>query len=95
MIDQQSWDKIKESLKVGTKLKGVVTHHFAFGIFVALPGIKFTGIVQIPDFKDEGNMTPSDYPAVGSSVDVVVLAFKETGQQVWLGMKPSQLNQSK
>jgi ribosomal protein S1 len=95
MIDEQSWDEIKESLKVGTKLKAVVTNHFPFGIFVSLPGLKFTGIVQIPDFKDEGNMTPSEYPPVGSSVDVVVLAFKETGQQIWLGMKPSQLNQSK
>jgi ribosomal protein S1 len=95
MINEQSWEERKESLKVGTKLKGVVTKHWPFGIFVALPGIKFTGILQIPDFKDEGNMTPSDYPAVGSSVDVVVLAFKEMGQQMWLGMKPSQLNQSK
>jgi len=95
MIDQQSWDKIKESLKVGTKFKGVVTHHFGFGIFVALPGIKFTGIVELPDFKDEGLMTRDEYPAVGSSVDVVVRAFKEAGQQIRLGMKPSQLNQSK
>jgi len=94
-MNTQSWDEIKDFLKVGTKLKGVVTKHFPFGIFVALPGIKFTGLVQIPDFKDEGHMTPSDYPAVGSSVDVVVLAFKETGQQIWLSMKPSQLNQSK
>jgi ribosomal protein S1 len=95
MINEQSWDEIKESLKVGTQLKGVVAKHFPFGIFVSLPGIKFTGLVQISDFKDEGHMTPSDYPALGSSVDVVVLAFKETGQQIWLGMKPSQLNQSK
>lgn len=92
---EQSWEEIKESLKVGTKLKGVVTKHFPFGIFVSLPGIKFTGLVQIPDFKDEGSMTPSDYPAVGSLVDVVVLGFKETGGQIWLSMKPRQLNQSK
>lgn len=37
-------------------------------------------------------MTRDEYPAVGSSVDAVVRAFKETGQQIWLGMKPSQLN---
>jgi ribosomal protein S1 len=92
MIDAQPWEEIKESLKVGTKLKGVVTKHWPFGIFVALPGIKFTGIVELGDFKDEGFMTRDEYPAVGSSVDAVVLAFKETGQQIWLGMKPSQLN---
>lgn len=92
MIDEQPWEEIKESLKVGTKLKGVVTKHWPFGIFVALPGIKFTGIVELGDFKDEGFMTRDEYPAVGSSVDVVVRAFKEAGQQIRLGMKPSQLN---
>ncbi|MEG4571572.1 S1 RNA-binding domain-containing protein [Microcoleus sp. N3A4] len=92
MINEQPWEEIKESLKVGTKLKGVVTNHFGFGIFVALPGIKFTGIVELGDFKDEGFMTRDEYPAVGSSVDVVVRAFKETGQQIRLGIKPSQLN---
>jgi ribosomal protein S1 len=93
MINSQSWDELKDTLKLGIKLKGLVTKHFPFGIFVDLPGINFIGLVQIPDFKDEGIMTPSDYPAVGSSIDVVVLGFKETGQQIWLGMKPSQLSQ--
>lgn len=95
MINEPSWDEIQKSLKVGTKLKGIVTKHWPFGIFVTLPGIKFMGLVELPDFKDEGDMTSSEYPAVGSSLDVVVLAFKEAGQQIWLGMKPSQLNQSK
>lgn len=94
MTNIQSWSEIKNSLKVGTKLTGVVVKHFPFGVFVSLPEIEFTGLVQITDFKDEGIMTPSEYPAVGSSVDVVVLGFKETGKQIWLGMKPSQLNQS-
>jgi ribosomal protein S1 len=95
MVNVQSWNEIKDSLKLGTKLRGIVTKHFPFGIFVTIPEIKFTGLVQITDFKDEGIMTPSEYPAVGSSVDVVVLGFKETEQQIWLGMKSSQLSQSK
>ena len=94
MVNMQSWNQIKKSLKVGTKLTGIVTKHFPFGVFVSIPGIEFTGLIQITDFKDKGLMTPSDYPIIGSSVDVVVLGFKETGQQIWLGMKPSQLNQS-
>jgi len=94
MVNAQSWNEIKNSLKLKTKLRGVVTKHFTFGIFLALPGIEFTGLVELGDFKDEGFMTRSEYPAVGSSVDVVVLGFKETGQQIRLGMKPSQLRQS-
>jgi ribosomal protein S1 len=95
VVNEQCWDEIKDYLKVGTKVTGIVTRHFPFGIFVELPGIKFTGLVEIKDFKDEGMMTPSEYPKIGSSVDAVVLAFKETGQQIWLSMKPSQLYQSK
>ena len=95
MINEQSWEEIKDSLKVGTKLKGVVTKHWPFGIFITLPGIKFMGLVELDNFKDEGFMTRDEYPAVDSSVDVVVLTFKETGKQIWLGMKPTQLNQSK
>ncbi len=91
----ESWNQVKKSLKVGTKLTGLVTRHFAFGVFVSLPEIEFTGLIQIIDFKDDGVMTPSDYPEIGSSVNLVVLGFKETGQQIWLGAKPSQLNQSK
>ncbi|MBW4502968.1 MAG: S1 RNA-binding domain-containing protein [Scytonema hyalinum WJT4-NPBG1] len=94
-VHVQSWDEIKDSLKIGTKLRGVVKKHRPFGIFVALVEINFIGLVEIPNFKDEGIMTASEYPAIGSEVDVVVLGFKETGQQIWLGMKPSQLCQSK
>lgn len=95
MVNEQSWNEIKNSLQLGAKLRGVVTKHFPFGIFVALPGTKFTGLIELGDFKDEGFMTRDEYPAVGSEVDVVVLGFKEAGQQIRLGMKPSQLYQSK
>src|SRR5205823_13602153 len=43
--------------------------------------------VQITDFKDTGRMTPNDYPALESTIDAVVLGFKETGNQIWLGMR--------
>jgi ribosomal protein S1 len=94
MINSRSWEEIKDSLKIGTKLNGTVTKHFPFGIFVNILGVKFTGLIQITDFKDQGYMTPLEYPPVGSTVNVVVLGLKESGQQIWLGMKPSQLSQS-
>jgi hypothetical protein len=39
----------------------------------------FDGPAQITDFKDMGRMTPNVYPALESTIDAVVLAFKETG----------------
>ena len=95
MVNEQSWDEIKDSLKVGTKVTGIVIKHRPYGIFVELPGIKFKGLVSITNFSDEGRMTPSEYPKIGSSVDAIVLAFKETGKQIWLSMKPSKLYKSK
>lgn len=90
MNNAQSWNEIKSFLKPGSKLTGIVTKHSPFGFFVQLPGIQFRGLVEISDFKDEGMVTPLDYPEIGSSVEVVVIAFNEPGNQIWLSMKPSQ-----
>ena len=92
MIKSKSaWEELKDSLPIGTKVRGNVLRHAPFGIFVSLPGIPFDGLVQITDFKDAGRMTSLEYPALESTIDAVVLGFKETGNQIWLGMKPSQM----
>jgi hypothetical protein len=51
--------------------------------------------VEITEFKDSGRMTSEESPLVGSVVFGVVLGFKESGKQIWLGMKPSQLRRGK
>jgi ribosomal protein S1 len=82
---------LKTTLTPGTIVQGVIQKHWPFGVFVNLSGIPFVGLIQITDFKDEGRMTPDEYPPVGSPVEAVVLGFKDTGNQIWLGVKPSQL----
>lgn len=89
-----SWDNLKKLLQVGQIIEGVVLQHEPFGIFVDL-GYDYQGVVQITDFKDSGVMTPDQYPDIGQSITAVVLGFKESGQQIWLGMKPSQILMSK
>jgi hypothetical protein len=37
-------------------------------------------------------MTTSEYPPINADLDAVVLGFKESGKQIWLVMKPSQLS---
>ncbi len=86
------WDELKRSLRVGSRVAGFVTRHEPFGVFVEIPGIPFEGLVQITGFKDEGRMTVDEFPPFGSPLAAVVLGFKETGQQIWLGVKPSQLS---
>jgi ribosomal protein S1 len=85
------WNDLKKDLQIGTLISGTVERHFPFGIFVTLPGVPFKGLVEISDIKDQGPMTPSEYPAIGSTVKCVVLGFRDIGQEIGLGMKPSQL----
>lgn len=91
MSDDTGWDEIKDSLPVGSVVSCVVTRHAPFGVFVKIANVPFDGLIQITDFKDAGRMTPVEFPAIGSSLKTVVLGFKETGRQVWLGVKPSQM----
>ncbi len=94
MNNLNSWEELKASLKPGNRLKGVVIRHRPYGVFVKLLGIEFVGLVELPNFKDEDFVTYSDFPPMDSSVDVVVVAFRDKGQQISLSMKPSLLSQS-
>lgn len=91
MSETAGWDEIKQSLPVGALVTCIVTRHEPYGTFVRIAGVPFDGLVQITDFKDEGRMTEEEFPPVGSTITAVVLGFKETGNQIWLGVKPSQL----
>lgn len=93
MINEISWTQLQSTLKIGEIVTARVTRHAPYGIFVDL-NLPFEGIIQINDFKDEGIMLPQEYPQVGQEINAVVLGFKEIGKQIWLGVRPSQLNAS-
>jgi small subunit ribosomal protein S1 len=90
MNNQITWDELKDTLKIGELVAGTVLRHEPFGVFVDV-GYGYDGLIQITDFKDEGVMTPDEYPAIGKKIQAVVLGFKDRGRQIWLGVKPSQL----
>jgi ribosomal protein S1 len=85
-----TWDELKETLEVGAIIVGTILRHEPYGVFVDI-GYEYDGLIQITDFKDEGVMTPELYPPVGTEVRAKILGFKDHGHQVWLGVKPSQL----
>lgn len=85
------WERLKNTLAIGDKVQGIVVAHQPYGVFVELSMTTAQGLIEIPNFKDAGRMTPDQYPALGTTVVAVVLGFKESGNQVWLGVKPSQL----
>jgi ribosomal protein S1 len=87
------WDEAKKRFPVGARVRGVVTQHHPFGIFVDLGDPVALGLVQITEFLDEGRMTPEQYPPVGAFIEAAVLGHTDDRRkQVWLGMRPSQLS---
>jgi ribosomal protein S1 len=90
-LDDQLWEDAKRRFPVGHRVRGVVTRHFPFGVFVDLDDPAATGLIQIVDFRDQGRMTPDQYPPVGATVEGVVLGHRGSNKQVILSTKPSLL----
>src|SRR5690349_14778402 len=87
-----TWEETKQRFPVGLRVRSTATAHHPFGIFVDLGDSDALGLVQITDFRDEGRMTPEQYPPLGAAIEAVVLGHTdERRKQVWLGVKPSQL----
>ncbi len=92
MINNLSWEELKKTLVVGDVLMGTILKHEPYGVFVDL-GYGYDGIIQITDFKDEGVMLPEEYPEIGKEIKAAILGFKDHGNQIWLGVKPSQISE--
>jgi ribosomal protein S1 len=89
------WEEAKRRFPVGRRVRGTVTAHHPFGIFVDLGDPTALGLVQITDFRDEGRMTLEQYPPLGASIEAVVLGHTDDHRrQVWLRVKPSQLREA-
>ncbi len=86
------WENAKKRFPVKSIVHGKVIEHKPFGIFVDINDPVARGLVQITDFLDDGCMTLDKYPSIGTTVEAVVLGYTdERRNQIWLGMKPSQL----
>jgi ribosomal protein S1 len=86
------WEESKRRFPVGRRVRGVVTEHCPFGVFVDLGDPVARGLVQITDFLDEGRMTADLYLPVGSAIEAVVIGHTDDRRkQVWLSVQPSRL----
>lgn len=72
-------------------MTGTVVRYAPYGFFVKIDGNVFDGLVQITDFKDEGRMHVDECLPIGCQIKAVILGFKESGKQIWMGVKPSQV----
>ncbi|MDR2165895.1 MAG: 30S ribosomal protein S1 [Zoogloeaceae bacterium] len=78
-------DKLLETLKEGTAVKGIVKNITDYGAFVDLGGID--GLLHITDLAWRRVRHPSEVLSVGDEIEAKVLKFDAEKNRVSLGMK--------
>ena len=95
MIFGQSWEQIKSKYKLGQFVQGRVEYHAPFGVFVNLGESSVKGLIKIPDFLDEGEMSQEMYPEIGTSIGAIVVGYNDSNCcEVYLNAKPSVLHEA-
>jgi len=94
-IDSISWEHIKSKYKLSQFVQGTVEFHTPFGVFVKIDESLVKGLIKIPDFLDEGEMTENMYPEVGITIGAVVVGYNESNcREIYLNAKPSVLHKA-
>lgn len=93
-MDSQSWEQIKLKYRLGQFLLGRVEYHAPFGVFVNIGEDAVKGLIKIPDFLDEGDMSEEMYPEIGSAIGAIIVGYNEANcGEVYLSAKPSVLHE--
>lgn len=94
-MDRTSWGQIKSQYKLGQFVQGNVEFHAPFGVFLKIDESLVKGLIKIPDFLDEGEMSEAMYPEIGTTVGAVVVGYNESNRrEVYLSAKPSVLHKA-
>ena len=94
-MDDTSWEQIKSQYKIGHFLQGEVEFHTPFGVFLKIDESSAKGLIRIPDFLDEEEMSESMYPEIGKIVGAVVVGYNESNRrEIYLNAKPSILHKA-
>jgi ribosomal protein S1 len=94
-MDSTSWEQIKSRYKLGQFVQGKVEFHAPFGVFVNIDESLLKGLIKIPDFLDEGEMSEEMYPEIGTTVGAVVVGYNESNcREIYLNAKPSVLHRA-
>jgi ribosomal protein S1 len=94
-MDRTDWEQIKFQYKLGQFVQGEVEFHAPFGVFLKLDESVVKGLIKLPDFLDEGDMSAEMYPEIGTMVGAVVVGYNESNcREVYLSAKPSVLHRA-
>lgn len=94
-MSSKSWEQIKSNYKLGQFVQGKIEFYAPFGVFVKMDESLVKGLIKIPDFLDEGEMSEAMYPEIGTTVGAVVVGYNESNCcEVYLSAKPSMLHKA-
>lgn len=94
-MSNTNWEQIKSHYKLGQFVQGKVEFHTPFGVFLNIDQSSVKGLIKIPDFLDEGEMSEAMYPGIGAIVGAVVVGYNESNcREVYLSAKPSVLHKA-
>jgi ribosomal protein S1 len=90
-----SWEQLKSRYKLGQFVQGKVEFHTPFGVFINIDESLVKGLIKIPDFLDEGDMSEEMYPEIGTTIGAVVVGYNESNCcEIYLNAKPSVLHKA-
>jgi len=94
-MDSKSWEQIKSKYKLCQFVQGKVEFHAPFGVFVKMDEFLVKGLIKIPDFLDDAEMSEKMYPEIGTVVGAVVVGYNESNcSEIYLSAKPSVLHKA-
>ncbi|MEA5554193.1 RNA-binding protein [Anabaena cylindrica UHCC 0172] len=94
-MNSTTWEQIKSKYKLGQFVLGKVEFHKSFGVFVNIDESLVKGLIKIPDFLDEGEMSEEMYPEIGTTIGAVVVGYNDSNcREVYLSAKPSVLHKA-
>ncbi|MDS3860135.1 RNA-binding protein [Thermosynechococcaceae cyanobacterium BACA0444] len=94
-MDSKNWEQIKSQSKLGQFVQGTVEFHAPFGVFLTIDEPLVKGLIKIPDFLDEGEMTEAMYPEIGTTLGAVVVGYNESNcREIYLSARPSVLHKA-
>jgi ribosomal protein S1 len=94
-MDSKSWEQVKSQYKLGQFVQGKVEFHAPFGVFLEMDEPLVKGLIKVPDFLDDAEMTQEMYPEIGTTVGAIVVGYNESNcREIYLNAKPSVLHKA-
>ncbi|MDR1475461.1 MAG: 30S ribosomal protein S1 [Holosporales bacterium] len=90
-LDENPWESVNATFKIGDRVNGKVTNITDYGIFVEMtPGVE--GLVHVNEISWKKNVNPNKFASSGDKIDVVILDIDATKRRMGLGIKQLEPN---